>query len=267
MSQNDQDVPLVTVVVPCYNHVRFVEKAIESVLKQSYPRVQLVVIDDGSSDGSADLIAELASAHGFECLQQQNAGICRTLNRAIQTRARGSYIALLASDDFWHPEKIASQVEALSNSPKAELAFSQAIEFTDEKRIDEGPVFPAHPKHGRMLRSVFFRQHVPAGTLLFSRRLYDELGGFDESLKEEDWDFVIRAAAATEFVSVSRPLLFYRSHASNTMKTRRRAAIFQQKALILSKNFHLVSPWIWLSSVLGHFLYDLVWCPLRARIK
>jgi alpha-1,3-rhamnosyltransferase len=111
---------------------------------------------------------------------------------------------------------------------------------------------------GDMLRHVVFRQHVPAGTLLFSRKLYDRLGGFDETLREEDWDFVIRAAAQTRFVAVPQPLLFYRGHATNAMRSRARREIFHQKALVLAKNFPLVSPVRWILSVLIHFAHDVL---------
>ena len=101
--------------------------------------------------------------------------------------------------------------------------------------------------------------------MVFARSLYDELGGFDESLREEDWDFVIRSAAATSLVAVDEPLLYYRAHEGNTMRTIARHRIFQRKAAILSKNMHLVSPWRWLWAVSYHFAHDIVWTALKAR--
>lgn len=249
--------PLVTVILPCYNHERYVERAILSVLNQTYPRVQLVVIDDGSRDGSTEILKSLNERVDFTLICQENRGVCKTLNRAIRDVANGDYIALLASDDFWHSDKLRLQIEELQRVPGAEFCFSQAIEFSDENRPENGHVFPKKCLTGQVLNDVFVRQHVPAGTMLFSRRLYDSLGGFDENLKEEDWDFVIRSAAATPFAAVGIPLLYYRSHQGNTMKTRGRATIFHQKALILAKNFNLVSPWRWLFAVALHFAHDI----------
>jgi alpha-1,3-rhamnosyltransferase len=93
--------------------------------------------------------------------------------------------------------------------------------------------------------------------MMFARSLFDELDGFDETLREEDWDFVIRSAAATPFCAVAEPLLYYRAHAGNTMKTAGRPRIFQQKALILSKNMHLVSPWRGWLAIGFHFAHDI----------
>jgi alpha-1,3-rhamnosyltransferase len=243
---------LVTAVIPSYNHRRYVGAAIDSVLRQTYPAIQLVVIDDGSTDGSPELLGRLAEQHGFNLVLQSNSGVCRTLN------ARGRYVALLGSDDVWAPDKIASQVARLRDAPGAAFCYSQAIAFERDPKETRGAPFPGSPREGRVLSHVVFRQHVPAGTMLFTRSLYDAIGGFDEQLKEEDWDFVIRAAARTPFVAVRRPLLFYRSHATNTMRVRPRPQIFHQKVLVLSKNFPLLPPGRWLLAVLMHFAHDVL---------
>jgi alpha-1,3-rhamnosyltransferase len=250
--------PLVSVIMPSFNHIAYVEKAIASVLAQTYDAVQLVVIDDGSSDASVEKLCALSTEHGFTLICQANAGVCKTLNRGVREAAKGEFVALLASDDFWHPDKLRLQMEALAANPGSEFCFSQALEFRDEADLKAGRVFPRKCYTGNIVKKVFLRQHVPAGTMLFSRRLYDALGGFDESLREEDWDFVIRSAAATSFSAVDAPLLYYRAHATNTMRTRNRHAIFHQKAKILAKNFPLVNPGTWLAAVGLHFAHDIV---------
>lgn len=250
--------PSISVIMPSYNHSAYVDRAIQSVLAQTYNAVEIIVIDDGSTDGSPELLRSLSEKHGFTLICQPNAGVCKTLNRGIREAAKGEYIALLASDDFWHPDKLRLQMNALAEDPVSEFCFAQAREFKDETSPDDGRVFPGKCRRGHVVSKVFLRQHVPAGTMLFSRRLYDELGGFDETLKEEDWDFVIRSAAATSFTAVDAPLLYYRSHAANTMRTRGGRAIFHQKAKILAKNFLLVRPSVWLASILLHFTHDIV---------
>jgi alpha-1,3-rhamnosyltransferase len=249
---------LVTVVIPCYNHREYIQATIESVLQQTYPAVQLVVVDDGSTDGSRDVIEALAARHGFDFLTQPNAGICKTLNRGIRERARGKYVCILGSDDIWTPDKVALQIERMRQEPDAELCFTQARTFERTPADVRGAAFPARPMEGWVLGRVVFRQHVPAGTMLFTRALFDALGGFDESLKEEDWDFVIRAAARTRFVAVRRPLMFYRAHATNSMRVRPRREIFHQKVLVLGKNFHILPAGPWLASLLIHFTHDVM---------
>lgn len=249
---------LVSVIIPSYNHRTYVETAVRSALAQTHSAVQVIVIDDGSTDGSKEFLEALALREGFEFISQANAGICRTLNRAIRERAEGRFIALLASDDFWVPEKLSLQMARLRGSPGAEVCFSQAREFRRDPSDAFGAPFPGRVREGDLLGHVVFRQHAPAGTLLFSRGLYDRLGGFDESLKEEDWDFVIRAAATTRFVAVPSPLLLYRGHATNAMRSRARSAIFHQKALVLAKNFPLVPPVRWMLSLVMHFVHDVL---------
>lgn len=249
---------MITVIMPCYNHAQYVERAILSVYAQTYTQIQLIVIDDGSSDSSVQVLEGLRDQLGYTLLTQKNQGVCKALNRAIKEAAEGEYLALLASDDFWHPDKLRLQVDALDTNPRSEFCFSQAFEFKDENDLTKGKVFPKKCLSGQVLNNVFIRQHVPAGTMLFSRRLYDQLGGFDESLKEEDWDFVIRSAAITAFSSVDVPLLYYRSHEGNIMKKRSRRKIYHQKVKILSKNFDLVNPWRWLFAVVLHFSHDIL---------
>ena len=260
---------MITVVIPCYNHSKYVERAILSVYAQTYSDIQLVVIDDGSIDSSIQVIERMREELGFVLLTQKNQGVCKALNRAIKEAAKGEYIALLASDDFWHPDKLRLQMNAFKVNPSSRFCFTQALEFVSEDSLEKAKVFPKRCLSGDVLKSVFIRQHVPAGTMLFKRSLYDELGGFDESLKEEDWDFVIRSSAATPFASVNIPLLYYRSHNGNTMRTRSRSEIFKEKAKILSKNFNLVSPGHWLFVLLLHFSYDLIFMKICSfgRVK
>ncbi|MBU1105381.1 MAG: glycosyltransferase [Candidatus Riflebacteria bacterium] len=246
---------LVSVIIPCYNHEKYISQAVDSVLNQSYKNIELIVVDDGSKDESPHIIEALSIKHGFTFINQENIGICKTLNKAIR-RSKGEYVAILASDDYWHLEKVEKQVKCLKQNPNSQFSFTQAIEFDDSNNARHIRVFPAKPLSGKVLNKVFLRQHVPAGSILFSRKLYDKIAGFDENLKEEDWDFVIRCASETEFSVVKEPLFYYRSHSANIMKTRNRSEIFRQKALILSKNYHLVRPLRWLVAILIHFVYD-----------
>ena len=248
--------PLVSVIIPCYNHEKFVSQALQSVFDQTYTNIELIVIDDGSKDNSVNIIKKIQENHEFTFVSQENSGVCKTLNKAI-AMSKGKYVALLASDDYWDLTKIAKQVDCLELHPNSEFCFTQAKEF-DDKNIKYSKIFPKNLLTGKVLNQVFLRQHVPAGSMMFSRQLFDKLNGFDENLKEEDWDFVIRSAAETEFSAVSEPLFYYRSHETNIMKTRSRSEIFKQKALLLSKNFHLVSPFRWFFAISLHFVYDII---------
>ncbi|HHQ4574536.1 TPA: glycosyltransferase [Aeromonas hydrophila] len=247
--------PLVTVVIPSYNHIKYVENALKSVLEQSYSNIELIVIDDGSSDGSVEFLRSLSYGESCLLVEQSNAGISKTLNKAIRDYSHGKYICILASDDYFHPEKIEKQINAIENYPGSEFCYTKAREFDSESgaAIRE---FPKKIIQGKVIGSVFFHQPYAAGTIMFTRSLFDRVGGFDEGLKIEDWDFSIRCAAETSFSVVDEPLFFYRSHQNNTIKKLDRRIVFKNKMQTLTKNYMLISPsrWIWI--VIVHFIFD-----------
>lgn len=245
---------LVSIIIPSYNHDGYIEQSIRSVIEQTYKNIQLIVIDDGSSDGSIELLSKLEKELGFILILQENAGVCKTLNRGIRDFSKGDLLCILASDDYYHPKKIEKQVRALMNS-NSEFCYTQAIEF-DSHTKKELRVFPKKDFTGKVLNKLLLRQPYAAGSIMFTRNLYDKVGGFDSNLKYEDWDFSIRCAANTDFSCVAEPLFYYRSHENNTMKTLSRREIFHSKAMILSKNYALTEPHIWISSILFHFTYD-----------
>ncbi|QPT40317.1 Hyaluronan synthase [Oligella ureolytica] len=247
--------PLVSVVIPSYNHINYIEKSIRSVFDQTYKNIELIVVDDGSKDGSCELLMQLKEELGFTLVMQENAGVCKTLNRGIQDFSKGLVICILASDDYYHPSKVEKQIKAMQRNIKSEFCYTQALEF-DSDTGKELRVFPKKEFIGNVLSKISLRQPYAAGSIMFTRELYDRVGGFDPFLKYEDWDFSIRCAAVTEFSSVNEPLFYYRSHETNTMKTLNRREIFHGKSMILSKNYLLIKPSSWLLSILFHFFYD-----------
>lgn len=249
--------PLVSVVIPSYNHALYIKQAIESVMQQTYNNIELIVVDDGSTDSSLDIVKDLQSVYNFVLVSQKNMGVCKTLNRAICEHSKGDYISILASDDMFHAKKISLQVAALQSTKTADFCYTQAVEFDTESEI-ELRVFPGKEYPSNMLNSLLWFQPYAAGSIMFSRELFYQVGKFDSTLKGEDWDFSIRCASKTEFIGINTPLFYYRSHSSNIMKTLGRRVIFREKALILSKNFLLFSPYKWVVSLILHFLYDII---------
>lgn len=247
--------PLVSVIIPSYNHEKYIEESILSVLNQSYKNLELIVIDDGSKDNSVDVIKNMQIKYNFKFISQMNKGVCKTLNKGV-CLSNGKYIAVLASDDYWYDKKIEEQVQLLEkNENNAEFCYTKAVEFSSNKK---NRVFPIIMKIGNVLNSIVIKDFVPAGSMMFTRKLFDKLEGFDETLVAEDWDFVIRAAANTNFIAVNKPYLYYRAHETNTMRITPRKEIFRQKVVILLKNYQLMSPFRWFISVSIHFLHDII---------
>lgn len=113
-----QDLPLVSIIIPSFNHEKFVGATIESVLEQTYPCIELIVIDDGSSDDTLKVVRKYEqSSHGMRVIAQENQGLSQTLNNALK-HAHGEYVAFIASDDVMHPEKTEKQVAFLDAHPE-----------------------------------------------------------------------------------------------------------------------------------------------------
>jgi alpha-1,3-rhamnosyltransferase len=203
--------PLVSVIVPSFNHRRFVGETINSILCQTYSHIQLIVIDDGSSDGSAEFIAALAEQHSFEFIAQTNVGLIATFNRAKKL-VRGKYVSLCASDDFYHPSKIERLVNFLESQPDYALVHSKIILVDDEsketKRIDEH--CPSGHVFGPLLRGDFYVNGLSA---LFRADVYRQFEY--RPFYIEDWYMWLRIAEKYPLGYVDEYLAYYRRHGSN----------------------------------------------------
>ena len=216
------DLPLVTVIIASYNHGPYVEESILSVLQQTYPNIELLVVDDGSKDDSVERIQGLQERYGFDFRTQSNQGLARTLNNCI-ARARGSLIAPLGSDDIMLPERIATQVAYIQDKPEVGICAGN-IQTIDA----QGNVIQKRCRF-RAFRRLDFKAMFnatdvgpPAPTLLFRREALDAVGGFDTEIKLEDLQVELKIAQAGFFIDVLGDVLAkYRVHGANTYKNRR----------------------------------------------
>jgi glycosyltransferase involved in cell wall biosynthesis len=217
--------PLVSVVLPAYNHARYVAEALASVAAQTYANLELVVIDDGSTDATAAVVSGcLASfARPVRFVSRENRGAPATLNEGAAL-ARGQYVAFLNSDDRYAPERIATLVEAIARNARpwgfslvsnlfgeAESALADGtLDVLQKQRNFLGTQPPS-------FTLVEFNVAVSSGNLFVERDFFLSLGGFRDYRYNHDWDFCLRAASVAEPVVVERPLYFYRVHAANTI--------------------------------------------------
>ncbi len=225
--------PVVSVVIPAYNHARYVAKAIASVAAQTYPHIELVVIDDGSSDDTAEAIARNVAGLPFPARfeKRSNKGAAATLNEGAAL-AQGRYIAFLNSDDWYAPDRIASMVDEVART-RSLWGFS-LVSNGDEAAAEDAPEqvhFDVLQKQRNFLGTypnsftlVQYNVAVSSGNLFVERDFFLSLGGFREYRYNHDWDFCLRAAAIAEPVVAQRPLYFYRVHAGNTIAESRQAA-------------------------------------------
>jgi glycosyltransferase involved in cell wall biosynthesis len=219
---------LVSVVVPIYNHAAYVREALESVYAQTYRNIELIVIDDGSTDDSAAIAREALSRCPFphRFVARENRGAHATLNEAIAL-STGTYINPLNSDDVFATTRIESLVAALLRH-NAALALS-SLSWIDAQStlIDpfaDARVYALTCKQSGVafhdtVGSALLTHNVAAttGNLCFSRELFDALGGFRDFRYNHDWDFCLRALWLTEPLHIDQPLYRYRFHGQNTI--------------------------------------------------
>ena len=220
--------PLVTVVLPAYNHALYVAQAIASVAAQTYPHIELVVIDDGSTDRTPLVIAEAIAGLPFPVryIARDNRGAPATLNEGAAL-ARGQYVAFLNSDDHFAPDRIACLVDEIARR-EVRWGFTLVSQFGASPQADpcESPaaVDPCTQRQrnflGRHPNSFTLAEYnvaVSSGNLFVERDFFLSVGGFRDFRYNHDWDFCLRAAAVAEPMVVHRPLYFYRRHGANTI--------------------------------------------------
>jgi glycosyltransferase involved in cell wall biosynthesis len=224
---------IVSVIVPCYNHEMYIEKCLLSILNQTYPAVQLIVIDDGSTDNSFSIIKSLGDQYGFFYKCQENKGLSATLNYAISNYAKGDYICCLASDDYWPLNKLEIQVSFMEANSNYGLSYGQALEFDD---VSKGSDLIGKIHRGWIFDKLIKGNFVPALTILYKRTVFDDVNGYDESLRIEDWDFLLRVSKVHEIAGIDQLLGYYRRHSLNTMSNYK--LIKQQELKVVSKWKH-----------------------------
>ena len=210
--------PKVSVIIASYNHAPYIEASIRSVMAQTYPDIELLVVDDGSSDDSVAVIERLQREFDFDFKVQDNQGLSRTLNAAI-ARSSGEYVAPFGSDDIMLPNRLALQVEYMRDKPEVGICAGSVTSIGP----DGAPLGNDKPPYWRRLDfdDVFLNRKPgsPAATLLFRREALEEVGGFDPDIRLEDLVIELKITHAGWFIDVlGEALAFYRVHSSNTYK-------------------------------------------------
>jgi alpha-1,3-rhamnosyltransferase len=212
---------LVSIVIPSYNHAKFIEKTIDSVLNQTIDDLELIVIDDGSPDDSAEIIKKKLSTVSpqskVKLIARENRGLCNTLNEGLKL-ARGNYFAYIGSDDFWEPEKLELQIKALENSGKRTAASYSDCFLADENDERCGRFGKIYKYRGGNIYDdlVWARYQPPSPTNLFRREALLSVDGFNENYLVEDRDLWIRIARIYDVAYIDKPLASFRYHKKNT---------------------------------------------------
>ncbi len=239
--------PLVTAVVPVYNHERYVVDSIGSILRQSYPNVELIIINDGSKDYSHEAILTLVEECKrrfvrFEYINRGNLGLCATLNQAL-SMAAGKYFSSLASDDVALPDKFGKLVEALESSDYSVAAAFGNASFIDEhgekiyldqigkvQKVESGRAYSTyldfHTRQRHVAKAEFGTYHtlisynyLPAPANLLRTSCIKEVGGWTDGNLLDDWEMWLKLSKRHRLLFVDKIAALYRIHGNNSYDT------------------------------------------------
>jgi glycosyltransferase involved in cell wall biosynthesis len=204
--------PTISVVIPTYNATATVLETIASVQAQTYQNIEILVINDGSTDDLLSCLAPTITDARVQIHSYPNGGLPVARNRGI-ARSTGEYIAFIDADDLWTPDKLARQLQALEANPRAGLAYSWTyfMEADGQRYHTDRPIW----FEGDVLKDLLLWNFLCHGSNpLVRRSVIEAVGEFDPSLPSaEDWDYWLRIAAQWEFALVPEPQIYYRQSA------------------------------------------------------
>ena len=198
----------ISIIIPAYNAQKYIKQTIQSVLQQTYTDWELIIINDGSTDGTLEEVSNFSDSR-LKIFNFPNAGVAISRNRGM-SQASGEYIAFLDADDLWTSDKLISQLSALQANPEAAVAYSW-VDY-----IDESGKFLYAGIHTRVNRNSYeqllVRNILENGSNpLIKTEACRDVGNFEQSLTPaEDWDFYVRLAKKYAFVNVPLPQILYR---------------------------------------------------------
>lgn len=206
--------PRVNIVIPAYNAEAFIADTVRSALDQTFPDLQVTVIDDGSTDATA-AHAALDDAR-VRVISQENRGMSRSRNRGM-AETDSEFVALLDADDLWHPEKLRLQLQALQARPDHDFCYSAFDVWHGEPRPDyfrqarQGTVDES--RSGWIYPVLVLDNYALPSSVIWRRSAWDRMGGFlTDNQQTDDWEYLVRASTQHRFIRLAESFVLYRQH-------------------------------------------------------
>ncbi|PSB08301.1 glycosyl transferase family A [Pleurocapsa sp. CCALA 161] len=202
--------PKVSVIIPAYNAIKYLPASIDSILTQTYTDFEIIIVNDGSKDGTEEWFGQLTDPDPrVQLISQTNQGNCAARNIGI-AHAQSEYIAFLDADDLWASTKLAKQVEILEQNPDVGLVYTW-VERIDQNGKSLGKPFESNLS-GNIWEKLLARNVIATSSTLIRRSCFERVGKFDENLQSfvEDWDLWLRIAACYPIKVIPEYLLQYR---------------------------------------------------------
>lgn len=216
ISKKNLDLPLISVIIPAYNAENFIAKTLLSVLSQTYQNIEILVVNDGSTDTTAEIVTSFTQKDSrVILLQQSNTGVAAARNLAI-AKARGEYIAPIDADDIWYPQNLEKQLDCLMKSePSVGVVYSWSLDINEQDLLTGG--FYNSMVEGEVYTALVYKYFMGnASSCLIRRICFEKVGGYNRQLKAqsaqgcEDWELHLRIAEHYQFKVVPEFLVCYR---------------------------------------------------------
>jgi glycosyltransferase involved in cell wall biosynthesis len=200
--------PSVSVIIPTYNKAAYLANAIESAIAQTFRDIEIIIIDDGSTDHTQEVLARFGDK--IQVIHQSNQGASAARNAGLR-KSQGNCIAFLDSDDQWLPDKLARQMPLFDLDSQVGVVFSDTY-YVYGERIQPKTSFQLYPpSSGFIFKCLYGKNFIPMLTTVVKRECFNQIGFFDENLRAcEDYDLWLRISKFWKFIYATEPLALYR---------------------------------------------------------
>lgn len=259
--------PLVSVIISTRNRANFIAKAIDSVLKQTYKNIELIIINDSSTDKTSEIISGFAEKDGRIVIltNKVNLGFVKSLNEGIAT-ARGKYIARIDDDDFWSdPEKLEKQIRFLESNPDYVLTGGGVICLDENGKEISRYLLPEKDEDIRS--RLLFDNCFVHSTVVFKKKAWEKAGGYNENFGEiEDWDLWMRMGRIGKFYNFPKYLAHYLQWRRNSLSNFNIRNKLRNQ-IEMCRKYRKHYPGYWRAFLLGWVYYFSSFLPYRQKMR
>ena len=208
------DEPKVSIIIPTYNQSQYLEEAIESALNQTYKNIEIIIVDDGSTDNTPEVIKSFDNKIIY--IQQKNKGASSARNTGIK-KANGEYIAFLDADDMWLKNKLENQIKFIQNNPEIGLLGTGCYQMIDMSKMIHKKIFPA--KNEILQKDLIKYNPFIQSSVMIKKDVFNSIGLYDEKFKEsEDYDLWLRIAQKYKVANLEQALVTKKYYAEGLSK-------------------------------------------------
>lgn len=247
---------LVSICIPAYNHEKFVQEAIKSIIDQTYENIELLIINDGSPDKTHEKIMELYDKckerfKRFEYINRENRGLIATL-KEFEQLAKGYYFSVMYSDDFCDKTRVQKQVDALNQDQESALCYADMM-VVDDNSKHMRMYKTKYNDSGYVFDKLIFRNFIAAPTVMVRKSALDEVGGYDTRYRLDDHPLWLKISKKYKILYLNEVLVYYRDHDNNLSKNVK---------FMIEENEKMLNDWfadpMYQKAIERHYLYCFI---------